>query len=141
MSEQKDVVDVMGMILSSVRGVVGEDAYEAMFHYAAVQEGKRIASEGKDEDLETALGRLDDVLGQRSRLIQNGSSTLRIHVIDSPLIRSEDTTMRALMIGLLQGLVSARQRRPYHGKLLDPPEDGFRGMLVELSPNGGGGRG
>lgn len=137
MSETKGIIDVMRRILGDVKGVVGDEAYEAMFRYAAVQEGRRLAGTTRNQDLQAAIDQLDAILGQRTRLIDNGGEGLRVHVMESPLFDNGDPVTQALVIGLLQGVVSAKRRREYQGSLVPPPEEGFRGLLLEFEPDGG----
>ena len=133
-SPPKDALQVVGEILANVRGVIGDEASHAMFHYAATVEGKRLASIGGDVGAVEALARLDQILGQRSRVMSEGRDGVRVHVLDSPLLHADEPVLRQLLSGLMAGMLSAAGGAELKAVDVRAPEEGFRGALFEFEP-------
>lgn len=125
-SRNDDVLTLLGGVLSRVGEVVGKGASYALFHYGAVEEGKRFGSDFDPDSTSKALARLDEILVQRSEVVQDESGRVGIIVRGSPLLGLQDPAMEGLVAGILEGvLTGVRGSR-------------FKGTTVERRPADGG---
>jgi hypothetical protein len=116
--------ELLGGVLRRVTEVIGPGAAYSMMHYAAVQEGQRLALGASD--LALALGRIDEALGIRTRIVEDrsGRIVLRLEPVVPPVFN--DRGVQGLVLGLFEGAITAGLRRPY------------RSLAVgELKVNGG----
>ena len=134
MVHTKERDDVLATILTSVRGLVGPEAHDAMFHFAAVQAGRELANGSHGRDVQKLMGMLDGVLGHRTRLVEATSERVVLHVLDPTFFDPDNPATSPLMAGLVEGVMSQGMRRPHRCRPLPAPEAGFKGTLLELTP-------
>ena len=102
--------ELLGGVLRRVTEVIGPGAAYSMMHYAAVQEGQRLASGG--QDFASALGHIDLALGVQTRLVEDRSGKIVLRVEPRAPHAFVDRAVQGLMLGLYEGAIMAGLRRP-----------------------------
>src|ERR1051326_6005201 len=93
---------LFGDLLDRFTEIVGAAASEATFHYASLQEGMRLGTGFGPRDLAPAPGRVAAVVGQRSRVAEEGADRISIAVSGSSLLASGNPVRQAVVRGLLE---------------------------------------
>lgn len=112
---------LFGDLLDRFTEIVGPAASEATFHYASLQEGMRLGAGHGPKDLAAALARVDGVVGQRSRILEDRGGLVRIAVSGSGLLASGNPVRQAVVRGLVEGMLRVVRGRAYTGKVLPAP--------------------
>jgi hypothetical protein len=112
---------LFGDLLDRFTEIVGPAASEATFHYASLQEGMRLGAGHGPKEIAAALARVDGVLGQRSRILDDRNSTIRIVVTGSGLLASGNPVRQAVVRGLIEGMLRVVRGRGYTGKVMPAP--------------------
>lgn len=107
---------LFGDLLDRFTEIVGPAASEATFHYASLQEGMRLAQGHGPRDLAQALARVDAVVGQRSRILED-RDRIRVAVSGSALLSSGNPVRQAVVRGLIEGVLRVVRGRPYTGRI------------------------
>ncbi|MFO1533502.1 MAG: hypothetical protein ABR562_07405 [Thermoplasmatota archaeon] len=111
---------LFGDLLDRFTEIVGPAASEATFHYASLQEGMRLGSGHGPKELAAALARVDGVVGQRSRVLEDRAEAVRIAVAGSSLLASGNPVRQAVVRGLIEGMLRVVRGRPYTGRVVPP---------------------
>ena len=114
-------------VLDEFAKIVGPEAARTTFHYASVQEGRRIA-DVHGRDTVGALAAVDAVIGSRSRILADELSIVRIGIVNSTFLRAADQVRLGIMSGLLEGVLHATRGVPHHATWL-PTEPGQERVL------------
>lgn len=112
---EDDAVRLIAGLLSHVREVVGDGASYAMFHYGAVEEGKRLGLGVEGGDLAGVLRHLDVVLGQSSEIVRDEGGVVTVRVTSPRLLGAGGRTMEGIMLGLLEGALTSARHHRYRG--------------------------
>lgn len=129
-----DTVQLIAGLLTHMKQIVGDGASYAMLHYGAMEEGKRFGGGFAAKDLPEVLGRIDAVLLQTSEIVEDGGDALRIRVHSSPLLSTGQRSVQGVILGLLEGALSASRQGRYKGVVLQSAEKGE--LVVELKRDG-----
>jgi hypothetical protein len=124
---------LFGDLLDRFTEIVGPAASEATFHYASLQEGMRLAQGHGPRDLAQALARVDAVVGQRSRIVED-RDRIRVAVSGSALLSSGNPVRQAVVRGLIEGVLRVVRGRPYTGRIMPEPSGEF---TLEFSAEAG----
>lgn len=124
-------------LLTPMRRLMGDEAGTSLFHYAAVQEGRRLAGDTRRSDLPRLLARLDEMLDQHTEMEETGPHTVRLHVHGPHPTGTTDATLTVLL-GLFEGALGATYGRPAVGRLLGSADDR---LDIEIEMEGAGGLG
>lgn len=123
-------LDLVAGLLDQVREIIGEDSTCSMLQYAAAEEGRILgaAAEGVD-DLGQALARLEPLVGSKLELVSDDKDHIEIR---APGFQDGMTSrpVQAVLLGLLEGLLSHNKHKPYQGTLNGSAKDG----IVHLQP-------
>jgi hypothetical protein len=124
-------IDLIAGLFDQVRAIIGEDSTCSMLHYAAAEEG-RMLSGGSDgvEDLRQALTRIEPLVGSKLEIV----SELQDHIeIRAPGFqeRMGNRPVQAVLLGLLEGVLSQTRHRPYEGTFNGRASEG----IVHLQPS------
>ncbi len=115
---------VVPRLLIRLGEVLGEEACRAMFHYAAVQEGREVGNSLPRGELNALMERLDDLLDQSSKILEEDSVTLRLEIRDSALLAGGDRSLFEIVLGFLEGALGAYKGRSYTGRVDETLGDG-----------------
>ncbi len=122
-SEDESPVGLVDSLFDRVRDIVGDAAGHAMFHYAAYQEGERIGSQRRPEDIRDVLDHLDRMLGQRSDLVDAGPDPVVLDV-HSRIADSSNPVLEGVVLGMLEGALGSMHGARYEGHIGDERTDG-----------------
>lgn len=125
-----DTVQLIAGLLTHMKQIVGDGASYAMLHYGAMEEGKRFGGGFGAGDLPQVLGRIDTVLLHRSEVLADDGATVRVRVFDSQLLATGQRSVQGVILGLLEGALSASRQGRYKGALVPTAEKGE--LVVEL---------
>ncbi len=114
---QTDPRYVVPRLLIRLGEVLGEEACRAMFHYAAVQEGRAIGSDLPRGELEALISKIDETLGHESQILADGPDAVRLEIRDSILLAVGDRSLHEIVVGFLEGSLGAYRGRTYHGRV------------------------
>jgi len=126
---------LFGDLLDRFTEIVGPAASEATFHYASLQEGMRLGAGHGPKDLAAALARVDGVVGQRSRILEDRAGVVRIAVSGSGLLASGNPVRQAVVRGLVEGMLRVVRGRAFTGKVL-PAAQGQNEHTLEFRVEG-----
>ena len=129
-----DTVQLIAGLLTHMKQIVGDGASYAMLHYGAMEEGKRFGGGFGQADLPKVLARIDAVLYQTSEVVEDGGDSLRIRVHSSALLLTGQRSVQGVILGLLEGALSASRQGRYKGAVLQSAEKGE--LIVELKRDG-----
>lgn len=124
----RDTVQLISGLIGHMRQIVGDGACYAMLHYGAMEEGKRFGAGASATELSTVLSRLDELLLQRSEILKDDGSTVTIRVHSSAFLDSNQRAMQGVILGLVEGALTASRSGRYKGTVLN----GNGELLVEL---------
>ncbi|MFA5861961.1 MAG: hypothetical protein WDA16_09745 [Candidatus Thermoplasmatota archaeon] len=130
----EDAVQLVSGLLGHIKQIVGDGASYAMLHYGAVEEGKRIGSAYNSQDLVQILGRIDSALAQQSEVIKDDGTTVTVRVHSSALLRTGHRSVQGIVVGLLEGALSASRHGRYKGTVVQPL--GQDELVAELKREG-----
>ncbi|HEX2021965.1 MAG TPA: hypothetical protein VHH36_04585 [Candidatus Thermoplasmatota archaeon] len=125
-----DTVQLIAGLLTHMKQIVGDGASYAMLHYGAMEEGKRFGGGYGANDLPQVLERIDSVLLQRSEVLADDGATVRVRVFQSPLLATGQRSVQGVILGLLEGALSASRQGRYKGALVPTADKGE--LVVEL---------
>jgi hypothetical protein len=119
----EDAVQLVSGLLGHIKQIVGDGASYAMLHYGAVEEGKRIGAAYGSAELSDMLARIDSVLAQRSEVLKDDGATLTVRVHSSALLSTGHRSVQGIVVGLLEGALSASRHARYKGLLVAHAQD------------------
>lgn len=125
-----DAVRLIAGLLSHIRDVVGDGASYAMFHYGAVEEGKRLAERLGASGERAAFQHLDRVLGQETEVVADAGDAVTLRVRSPLLVGMDSRAADGVLLGLVEGVLSGARRARFKGSILPraPGED----VVLEL---------
>ena len=129
-----DAVQLIAGLLTHMKQIVGDGASYAMLHYGAMEEGKRFGAGYGPGDLPRVLERIDTVLMQRSEVVGDDGSSVKVRVHSSALLSTGQRSIQGVILGLIEGALSSSRQGRYKGTVLQTAEKGE--MLVELKRDG-----
>lgn len=129
-----DTVQLIAGLLTHMKQIVGDGASYAMLHYGAMEEGKRFGGGYGANDLPKVLDRLDTVLLQKSEVLADDGATVRVRVHSSPLLATGQRSVQGVILGLLEGALSASRQGRYKGSIVTGAEKGE--LILELKRDG-----
>ncbi len=134
---QADPRRVIPRLLSRLGEVLGEEACRAMFHYAAVQEGRQAGGALPRGDLLPLLDHVDSLLDQKTKILQEEEDYIQLEVRNSALLASADGSLYEIVVGFLEGAFSAYRGRKYEGKVEETlgDEDATTTLCFEVASN------
>lgn len=128
-----DAVQLIAGLVTHMKQIVGDGACYAMLHYGAMEEGKRFGAAAADQDLTHTLGRIDRILGQTSEVVSDNGGDVVIRIHSSPLVDTGQRAIHGIILGLVEGTLTATRRARYKGTL----RTGSGGeLLLELRKEG-----
>ena len=123
-------IDLVAGLFDQVREIIGEDSTCSMLHFAAAEEGRLLgaAAEGVD-DLKAALARIEPLVGSKLEIVFERLDQIDIR---APGFQGNmnNRPVQAVLLGLLEGVLSQARHRPYEGKLNGSAAD----AVVHLQP-------
>lgn len=125
-----DAVQLIAGLVAHMKQIVGDGACYAMLHYGAMEEGKRFGAAAPDQDLARALARIDQVLSQKSEIVSDTGSEVRIRVHSSPLADTGQRALHGVILGLVEGTLISTRRARYKGSVGPGASKGE--LLLEL---------
>jgi hypothetical protein len=129
-----DAVQLVSGLLGHIRQIVGDGASYAMLHYGAVEEGKRFGSGYGPMDLPKVLQRIDAVLLHESEVAKDDVDVVTVRVRASPLLRTGHRSVQGIVVGLLEGALSASRQGRFKGQIVQPATKDE--LTVELKREG-----
>lgn len=129
-----DTVQLIAGLLTHMKQIVGEGASYAMLHYGAMEEGKRFGAGYGPADLPRLMERIDGVLGHRSQLLKDEGNLVSVRVHASPLLLTGQRSVQGVILGLLEGALTASRQARYKGTILPAAEKGE--LLLDLKREG-----
>ena len=130
-------LDLLAGVLEQVRGIIGEDSTVSMLHFAALEEGRLLLPEADAvEDLGEALRRLEPLVGSGLHVVLDEPDHIQVRP-DAINLSAEGRPVQAIIVGLLEGLLSKTRNRPYDGHVLDANGHGSVIDLRLAIPPGG----
>jgi hypothetical protein len=132
-----DAVQLVSGLLAHIKQIVGDGASYAMLHYGAVEEGKRLGQGYQPNELPKALSRLDAILAHKSEVVKDdgGSVTVRVH--SSPLLKTGHRSVQGIVVGLMEGTLSASRHGRYKGVVVEGLAGSPQGEItIELKKEG-----
>jgi len=94
-------------VLQRMGDVLGPGAIYSLVHHGAFQEGLALGAQGRPADAEQAVQTVADLLGLEARLESSRDRRLRVVVQPAPQLSLESRGAAALVVGLLEGLLTA----------------------------------
>lgn len=128
----RDTVQLISGLVSHMRQIVGDGACYAMLHYGAMEEGKRFGTGAGPQDLAKMLGRFDELLLHKTEVLKDDGSNLTIRVYASPLLDTNLRAMQGVILGLVEGALTASRSGRYKGSVIA----GSGELLLELKRDG-----
>lgn len=128
----RDTVQLISGLVSHMRQIVGDGACYAMLHYGAMEEGKRFGTGAGPQDLSKVLGRFDDLLLHKTEILKDDGTNLTIRVYSSPLLDTNLRAMHGVILGLVEGALTASRSGRYKGSVIA----GSGELLLELKRDG-----
>lgn len=123
-------LDLVAGLFDQVREIIGEDSTCSMLHFAAAEEGRILGagSEGVD-DLKQALARIEPLVGSKLEIVTEKLDHIEIR---APGFKAgmNNRPVQAILLGLLEGVLSHARHRPYEGSL----NGGTAEAIVHLQP-------
>jgi hypothetical protein len=113
-----DAVQLVSGLLGHIRQIVGDGASYAMLHYGAVEEGKRLGAGYGAADLPKLLERIDGILVQSTEIAKDDGGVVTVRVKDSQLVRTGHRSVQGIVMGLLEGALSASRQGRYKGTVV-----------------------
>lgn len=129
-----DAVQLVSGLLAHIKQIVGDGASYAMLHYGALEEGKRLGSAYSAQDLARMLERFDALLSQQTEVVKDDGATLTVRVHSSELLKTGHRAVQGIVVGLLEGSLSASRHGRYKGNVVQPTAAGE--LTVELKREG-----
>lgn len=123
-----DAVQLITGLLGHMRQIVGEGACYAMLHYGATEEGKRFGEGAAPQDLQKMLARFDELLQQRTEILEDDGERIRLRVHPSPLMDADQRPAQGIVLGLVEGALTTSRGARYKGAIV--PSQGA--LLVQL---------
>jgi len=120
----EDAVQLVSGLLGHIKQIVGDGASYAMLHYGAVEEGKRIGAGYDNKGLHAMLARIDAVLAQQSDVLKDDGDTVTVRVHSSPLLKTGHRSVQGIVVGLLEGALSASRHGRFKGAVVQPTTAG-----------------
>ncbi|HEX9815632.1 MAG TPA: hypothetical protein VGB18_01515 [Candidatus Thermoplasmatota archaeon] len=123
-------LDLFAGLLDQVREIIGEDSTCSMLHYAAAEEGRLLGAEAEGvDDLKQALARIEPLVGSKLEVVSEKLDQIEIRAPGFQA-RMNNRPVQAVLLGLLEGVLSQTRHRPYEGTLNGSAADG----IVHLQP-------
>lgn len=123
-------LDLVAGLLDQVREIIGEASTYSMLHFAASEEGRILGAQGEEvEDLRQALARVEPLLGTALEVVSEGPDEITIR-IPGFKDRVASRPIQAVLLGLLEGLLSRARHRPFEGTL----NGGVPDVVVHFTP-------
>lgn len=123
-------IDLVAGLFDQVREIIGEDSTCSMLHFAAAEEGRLLGAAGEGvEDLKAALARIEPLVGSKLEIVSERLDQIDIR---APGFQEKmsNRPVQAVLLGLLEGVLSQARHRPYEGTLNGSAED----AIVHLQP-------
>lgn len=124
----RDTVQLISGLIGHMRQIVGDGACYAMLHYGAMEEGKRFGSGTGPSDLTKVIERFDHLLLQKTEILKDDGTTVTIRVHSSPLLDGNQRAMHGIILGLLEGALTASRAGRFKGSVVS----GNGELLLEL---------
>ncbi|HVM45287.1 MAG TPA: hypothetical protein VM582_05075 [Candidatus Thermoplasmatota archaeon] len=129
----RDAVQLMTGLLAHMRQIVGDGACYAMLHYGATEEGKRLGAGVDAGALPGVLARLDGLLQQRTEVLKDEGDVVALRVHSSALLQGSERPVHGIILGLLEGALTASRAARYRGSVVA----GDGELFVELRREAG----
>lgn len=123
-------LDLVAGLFDQVREIIGEDSTCSMLHFAAAEEGRLLGAEGEGvDDLKQALQRIEPLVGSKLEIVSEKLDHIEIR---APGFQAKmgNRPVQAVLLGLLEGVLSYARHRPYEGSLNGGADD----AIVHLQP-------
>lgn len=124
----RDTVQLIVGLIGHMKQIVGDGACYAMLHYGAMEEGKRFGAGQSPQDLPHVLGRLDQLLLQKTEILKDDGQTVTLRVHSSSFLDSNQRAIHGVVLGLLEGALTASRSGRYKGLVIAGNDE----LLVEL---------
>lgn len=128
----RDTVQLISGLIAHMRQIVGDGACYAMLHYGAMEEGKRFGAGAGASDLATVLGRFDELLLQRTEILNDDGPNVTLRVHSSALLQDNQRAIHGVILGLIEGALTASRAGRYKGAIVA----GSGELLLELKRDG-----
>jgi hypothetical protein len=117
---------VMAGVLQRMGDVLGPGATYSLVHYGAQEEGLALAAQDRPASPEDAVATLARILGLAATL-ERPEGRMVVHVKPAPNVSLSSHGMAALVVGLLEGLLTAATGGAVHAR--GEPAAGAAGEL------------
>jgi hypothetical protein len=109
-------LDILVGVFDQVEDIIGADSSYSMLHYAALEQGRLLGASAVDErTLAETLARVGPLVGTHLEAILDSPQELQIRAPDfAACLKSRSA--QAVLMGLLEGLVSRARNRPYSAR-------------------------
>ncbi len=131
-SERQDPLALLQGLLDPVQSLIGKQAGTSLFHFAAVQEGRRISRSHARDGLPRVLAHLDAMLDQKTEIREETNGRVLL-VVRRALPLDAATPAGGIVVGLLEGAVAELRGEPYVGTVQTGSSNGSLNLL--LSPS------
>lgn len=101
---------LLGGVLQRMGEVLGPGAIYSLVHYVAVEEGRVLAAGGDVGAADALARRVGDLLGLEVR-IEAKPASVHVRVKPGPRFSLDSRATTALVVGLLEGALTATHRR------------------------------
>lgn len=120
-------------VLQRMGEVLGPGAIYSLVHYGAYEEGLALAAQRRPADAEQAVRTVADLLGLEARLLPVREGRMRVQVHAAPQVSLESRGTAALVVGLLEGMLTAARGGRVQATEPGPAKDG----VLEIELDGG----
>lgn len=123
-------LDLVAGLFDQVREIIGEDSTCSMLHFAAAEEGRILGAQADGvDDLKATLARIEPLVGSKLEIVSERLDQIDIR---APGFQGNmsNRPVQAVLLGLLEGVLSYTRHRPYEGSLNDNSAD----AIVHLQP-------
>ena len=131
-------LDLIAGLFDQVREIIGEDSTCSMLHYAASEEGRLLGAEGEGvDDLRQALARIEPLVGSKLEVVSDAKDHVEIRA-PGFTDRMSNRPVQAVLLGLLEGILSHAKHKPYEGTINGAASDGIVRFEPAKEKVGGG---